>query len=154
MKTKNSSIVSVSLKLLMVLPLIFLVLIALSSCSAAKKAAKTKTEVAPQSPHPPPVTPQGPVPGQKVGDAYTVVDTMPQFPGGDMALLKFIAENTRYPKETKDNNVQGRVITRFKVNGDGTVSDVSVLKGVNTFLDNEAVRVVSTVPRFTPGKLN
>jgi len=157
MKTKKSAIVSVSLKLLMVLPLIILVLIALSSCSAARKAAKTKTEVAPPPPPPPPpppVSPQGLVPGQKVGDAYTVVDTMPQFPGGDMALLKYIAENTRYPKEAKDNNIQGRVITRFKVNGDGTVSDVSVLKGVNTFLDNEAIRVVSSVPKFTPGKLN
>ena len=66
---------------------------------------------------------------------------------------RYIAENTRYPKEAKDKNIQGRVITRFKVNEDGTVSDVSVLKGVDTFLDNEALRVVGTIPKFTPGKL-
>ena len=152
MKTNQSALTSVSLKLLLGLPLIILVLIALYSCSPGRKAARTTIETAP--PPPPPATPQRPVPGQKVGDAYTVVDEMPAFPGGDIALLKYIAQNTLYPKEAKDKSIQGRVITRFKVNEDGTVSDVSVLKGVDAFLDNEAVRVVGTIPKFAPGKLD
>ena len=155
MKTNQSTLTSVSLKLLLGLPLIILMLIALYSCSSGKKAARTTIETAPPPlPPPPPAPPQGPVPGQKVGDAYTVVDEMPAFPGGDEALLKYIAQNTHYPKEARDKSIQGRVITRFKVNEDGTVSDASVIKGVDTFLDNEAVRVVGTIPKFAPGKLN
>jgi protein TonB len=79
---------------------------------------------------------------------------MPVFPGGDEALLKFIADSTHYPKEAKVMGVQGKVITRFMVKADGTVSDVTILKGVNPALDNESKRVVSTLPKFTPGKLN
>ena len=94
----------------------------------------------PPPPPPPPSPAQVPAIGQKEGDAYIAVDEMPVFPGGDAALLRFIAENTRYPKEAKDQNIQGRVITRFKVNADGTVSDASMLKGVNTYLDAEALK--------------
>lgn len=154
MKTKESAVTSGRLKLLLVLPLIIIALIALYSCSSAKKTVKTTTEVAPPpSPPPPPASPQRLLPGQKEGDAYLIVDEMPAFPGGDEALIRYIALNTRYPKEAKDKNIQGRVITRFKVNEDGAVSDVSVLKGIDTYLDNEALRVVGTIPRFTPGKL-
>ncbi len=76
------------------------------------------------------------------------------FPGGDMALLRYIGDSTRYPKEAKIKAIQGKVITRFKVNADGTVSDVTVLKGVDPLLDHEAARVVATLPKFTPGILN
>ncbi|MGA2406569.1 MAG: energy transducer TonB [Bacteroidales bacterium] len=153
MKTKNYPRSMVNLKLFLALPVIFLVLVGFSSCAARNKISKTQTEVSPTLPPPPP-PPTVPVPGQKDGDAYLVVDEMPVFPGGNEALLKYIAENTRYPKEAKDNNIQGRVITRFKVKEDGTVSDVSVLKGVDSQLDNEALKVVSSIPKFTPGKLN
>jgi TonB family protein len=153
MKTKNYPRSMVNLKLFLALLVIFLVLVGFSSCAARNKITKTQTEVSPTLPPPPP-PPTVPVPGQKDGDAYLIVDEMPVFPGGNEALLKYIAENTRYPKEAKDNNIQGRVITRFKVKEDGTVSDVSVLKGVDSQLDNEALRVVSSIPKFTPGKLN
>jgi len=129
-------------------------MIVVNSCSTNRKAGKSASEVAPPPPPPPPPPPSKPTIGQKEGDAYLTVDEMPQFPGGDPALLKYIADNTRYPKEAKDQNIQGKVITKFKVNADGTVSDASVLKGVNTFLDTEALKVVSTIPKFTPGKLN
>ncbi len=155
MKTKKTAIRFLNLKLLLTLSLIILMLISIARCSAGRKSSKTTIEVAPPPPPPPPPpVPQGPVPGQKEGDAYLVVDEMPVFPGGDEALLRYIAENTRYPKEAKDKGTQGRIIIRFKVNTDGTVSDASVLKTVDTLLDNEALRVVGTIPRFTPGKLN
>ena len=112
----------------------------------------------PPTPPPPPPSPpdsqKNSISGVKEGAAYKVVDEMPIFPGGDVALLKYIADSTHYPKDAKISGIQGKVITRFMVNADGTVSDVTVLKGVNASLDNEAVRVVRTLPKFTPGKLN
>jgi TonB family protein len=95
---------------------------------------------------------KGKAPVMKDG-AYQVVDVMPVFPGGDEALLKYIGDSTRYPKEAKEKGIQGKVIARFMVNKDGSVSDVAILKGVNPLLDNEAIRVVKTLPRFTPGIL-
>ncbi|HLP73865.1 MAG TPA: energy transducer TonB [Bacteroidales bacterium] len=83
---------------------------------------------------------------------FVVVEEMPMFPGGDVALLKYIGENTIYPEVAKENNIQGRVIVRFCVTAKGGVSQVSVLKGVDPELDKEAVRVVNTLPPFKPGK--
>ena len=96
MKTKKPAFTFLSLKLLLVLPLIILMLISLSSCSAGRKAARTTIEVAPPPP-PPPAAPQRPVPGQKEGDAYLVVDEMPVFPGGDEALLKIYSRKYTIP---------------------------------------------------------
>jgi periplasmic protein TonB len=87
--------------------------------------------------------------------AYVQVDEMPVFPGGDNALLKFIAENTKYPEEAKKNNVTGKVILRFIVGTDCMVSHVTLLQGVDPLLDAEALRVVSSLPKFeTPAKVN
>jgi len=83
---------------------------------------------------------------------FVVVEEMPAFPGGDGALLKYIAEHTTYPDVAKENNIQGRVIVRFCVTAKGGVSQVSVLKGVDPELDAEAMRVVKSLPPFKPGK--
>jgi TonB family protein len=83
---------------------------------------------------------------------FVVVEEMPMFPGGDSALLAYIAKNTTYPEEAKKNGVQGRVIVRFCVTEEGKVSLVTVLKGVSPELDKEAIRVVSSLPSFYPGK--
>jgi protein TonB len=83
---------------------------------------------------------------------FVVVEEMPAFPGGDIELLKYIAEHTSYPEVAKENNIQGRVIIRFCVTSKGGVSQVSVLKGVDPELDKEAIRVVNTLPPFKPGK--
>lgn len=85
-------------------------------------------------------------------EPFVVVEEMPLFPGGDAALLAFIAENTQYPEVAKENNIQGKVIVRFCVTSKGTVDRVSVLKGVDPELDKEAIRVVQTLPAFKPGK--
>ncbi len=85
-------------------------------------------------------------------EPFVVVEEMPMFPGGDPALLTWIMEHTNYPEVAKENNIQGRVIVRFCVTSKGGVSQVSVLKGVDPELDAEAVRVVSTLPAFKPGK--
>jgi protein TonB len=83
---------------------------------------------------------------------FVVVEEMPMYPGGDTELLKYIAEHTQYPEVAKENNIQGRVIVRFCVTAKGGVSQVSVLKGVDPELDKEAMRVVTTLPAFKPGK--
>jgi protein TonB len=83
---------------------------------------------------------------------FVVVEEMPQFPGGDVALLKYIGEHTQYPEVAKENNIQGKVIVRFCVTSKGGVSQVSILKGVDPELDKEAIRVVNTLPTFKPGK--
>ena len=85
-------------------------------------------------------------------EPFVVVEEMPMFPGGDAALLAFIAENTQYPEVAKENNIQGKVIVRFCVTSKGTVDRVSVLKGVDPELDKDAMRVVQTLPSFKPGK--
>ncbi len=85
-------------------------------------------------------------------EPFVVVEEMPMFPGGDAALLAYIAEHTNYPEVAKENNIQGRVIIRFCVTSKGGVNQVSVLKGVDPELDAEAIRVVNSLPAFKPGK--
>ena len=82
---------------------------------------------------------------------YVVVEQMPQYPGGEMELLKFIAENTQYPEAAKAEKISGRVIVRFIVNTAGNTEGISVLKGVHPLLDAEAARVVSLLSGFKPG---
>ncbi len=85
-------------------------------------------------------------------EVFVVVEEMPSFPGGDIELLKFISENLQYPEIAKENNIQGKVIMRFCVTYKGTVDQVSVARGVDPSLDEEAIRVVKMLPLFKPGK--
>lgn len=82
---------------------------------------------------------------------FTVVEKMPSFPGGDAELLKYMATNIKYPKESQDNGEQGRVICSFIVGRDGSVNNPEVLRGVTPLLNEEAVRVINTMPRWNPG---
>ena len=82
---------------------------------------------------------------------FTVVEKMPSFPGGDAELLKYIATNIKYPEESQDNGEQGRVICSFIVGRDGSVNNPEVLRGVTPLLNEEAVRVINTMPRWNPG---
>mgnify|MGYP001069872691 FL=1 len=87
------------------------------------------------------------------GIVYIMVDEMPQFPGGDAALFKFLYETIKYPAEAKDNGLQGKVILRFIVTSEGNVENVYVVRGVDPLLDNEAVRVMNLCPKWEPGKM-
>lgn len=80
-------------------------------------------------------------------------EIMPQYPGGDAALLDYIKKNLRYPIEAKKKGIQGRVIVRFIIETDGSISDVKVVKPVDSLLNNEAVRIVKSMPRWKPGGL-
>ena len=85
---------------------------------------------------------------------FDIVEQQPLFPGGPAALMKYLSENTKYPVAAQENGVQGRVTVQFVVEKDGSISDVHVLRGVDPSLDKEAVRVVKSMPRWTPGKQN
>ncbi len=85
---------------------------------------------------------------------FDIVEQQPMFPGGPAALMKYLNENAKYPVVAQENGVQGRVTVQFVVEKDGSVSDVHVLRGVDPSLDKEAVRVVKSMPRWTPGKQN
>ena len=85
---------------------------------------------------------------------YDVVEVMPQFPGGQTAMLKYIMENIKYPKQIMEEGIQGRVTVSFIVEKDGRVSNVRLLRSVQSALDKEAVRVVKSMPKWSPGKHN
>lgn len=94
---------------------------------------------------------QAPVEEEKIFD---MVEQMPQFPGGDAELLKYIADHLKYPVIAAENGVQGRVICQFIVGKDGKVRDVKILKTLDPYCDKEAVRVMATMPHWIPGKQN
>ena len=83
---------------------------------------------------------------------YQAVERPGSFPGGDAAMLKWIKENLIYPESARINGITGRVFVSFIIEKDGSISDVTILKGVDPDLDKEAVRLVTKMPRWTPGK--
>ena len=85
---------------------------------------------------------------------FDVVEVMPQFPGGQIAMMKYIMENIKYPKQAMKERIQGRVTVRFIVEKDGSISDVKPILSVHPLLNKEAVRVVESMPKWTPGKQN
>ena len=88
------------------------------------------------------------------GDVFDVVEEMPQYPGGPQALFKFLGENVQYPAEAEKAGIQGRVIATFVVEKDGSISQPTVVKSVDPLLDAEAIRVISAMPNWIPGKQN
>lgn len=85
---------------------------------------------------------------------FVSVEQMPQFPGGDVELMKFINGGIKYPTIAAENGIEGRVVIRFVVGKDGNVSDVQVVRSLDPSCDKEAVRVVKTMPKWVPGKQN
>lgn len=85
---------------------------------------------------------------------FDIVEEKPQFPGGEAALMRFVAENIRYPQEALKAKKEGRVVVQFVVTKTGGIGDVKVIRGVDRSLDAEAIRVVKSLPAFTPGKLD
>ena len=85
---------------------------------------------------------------------FDVVEVMPQYPGGQIAMLKYIMKNIKYPKQIMEEGIQGRVTVSFIVEKDGRVSNVRLLRSVQPSLDKEAIRVVKSMPKWTPGKHN
>lgn len=85
-------------------------------------------------------------------ETFTIVEEMPEFPGGDAALMRYLAKSVRYPVIAEQNNIQGRVYIQFVINTNGEVTNAIVLRGVDPSLDKEAIRVVENMPNWKPGK--
>ncbi len=85
---------------------------------------------------------------------FQSVEQMPQFPGGEAALLKWISDHLRYPTMAAENNIQGRVVVSFVVTKTGKIGEVKILRARDPDLDKEAIRVVKSLPDFIPGKMN
>ena len=90
----------------------------------------------------------------KPAEVFISVEQMPQFPGGDAALLKYLSSHINYPPMAAENNVQGRVVVQFVVDKTGKVGEVTVIRSVDKELDREAVRVCKSLPKFVPGRQN
>lgn len=87
-------------------------------------------------------------------EVYTVVEQMPQFPGGEEALMKYISDNLKYPIMARENGIQGRVICRFVVTSKGEINNAEVLRSLDPACDKESIRLIRTLPRFVPGRQN
>jgi protein TonB len=139
MKTKKYLKATANLKLLLILPLIGIALIAFYSCGKNKNAGTSSFELAP--PPPPPPAPAS-------DSVYVNVDNLPVFKGGEPGILNFIKDNTKYPEDAKKTGMHGKVIVRFVVEKDCSISQVDVIQSVSPSLDAEAIRVVSSLPKF------
>jgi len=91
---------------------------------------------------------------EKKEEIFKSVEQMPQFPGGEAALMKYLQNHIQYPAMAAENNVQGRVVVQFVVDKTGKVGEVKVVRSVDKDLDKEAVRVCKSLPKFTPGRQN
>jgi TonB family protein len=138
MMTKKKTGSFSSMKMLLALPLAALMFFAFS-CNRNGNKAPTSAEFKSA------VTASG-------DEVFVVCEQMPSFPGGDEALLKFISENVKYPEAAKNNGIHGTVIMRFCITKEGKTDKITVARGVDPSLDQEAIRVVKSLPAFEPGK--
>lgn len=83
---------------------------------------------------------------------FQIVEEMPEFPGGMGECLKFLMKNAKYPTISQENGVQGKVSVKFVIEKDGSIADPVVVRGVDPYLDKEALRVVKSMPKWEPGK--
>ena len=85
-------------------------------------------------------------------EVFNSVENMPEFPGGDLGLMKYLQKNVKYPAIAKEYNITGKVYVSFIVDRSGSVTNVKIVRGVDKNLDAEAMRVVKSLPRYTPGR--
>jgi protein TonB len=89
---------------------------------------------------------------EETAEVFFIVEDMPEFPGGEMALRSYIANAIKYPVIAQENGIQGKVYVTFVVGKDGKVTNATIARGVDPSIDKEALRVVNTLPAWKPGK--
>lgn len=89
---------------------------------------------------------------EDTGEAFVIVEQMPEFPGGQAELMRFLSKNIVYPVSAQENGIEGTVILRFVIGRDGKVSKIAVLRSLNKACDAEAIRVVEKMPSWKPGR--
>ena len=90
--------------------------------------------------------------GKNEETIFTSAEVMPEYPGGEQAMMNYVATNVKYPQAAIDKNISGRVMVGFVVEKDGSITDVQVVKGIGGGCNEEAVRVVKAMPKWKPGK--
>ena len=135
-------------KVLAALPVVALLMMV--GCQPAESPKGDTTAVTPQQEEP--VYDMGPT-QLADGEEANVADESPEYPGGMEALYKYLAENIHYPEQAKNDQIQGRVVISFVVEKDGGISDAKVVRGIGGGCDEEALRVVNAMPKWTPGKM-
>ena len=134
------------IRMLLTLPVFAMLILLNTQCDNPKSNAETnvsKEQVSVENSE-----------GQDCDSIYIVVETMPQFPGGPNELMKYLSENTKYPESAKANKIEGRVFVSFVIEKDGSVTNAEVMRGIDKECDAEAVRVVSSMPKWQPGTQN
>lgn len=141
-------------KYLLILPLAFLLVLANSCVNQDKKsgedAAKESVVATPDPADKPDLLPEEKA--EDNSEIFVVVEEQPEFPGGNAAMMRFLSDNIKYPTEAQEKGTEGRVIVNFVVEKDGRLSNFNVVRGVDPLLDNEALRVLKSMPNWTPGK--
>ena len=122
-------------------------------CAALLSPSASSAQVVTQEPLDEVVQPAPPV-EEGAEQIYDIVEEMPEYPGGQEAMFKFLSQSIVYPQEMVDAGVRGRVYVEFIVRQDGGITDATVLRGVAGPLDQEAIRVVKTMPKWMPGRQN
>ena len=134
------------IRMLLTLPVFAMLILLNTQCDNPKSNAETnvsKEQVSVENSE-----------GQDCDSIYIVVETMPQFPGGPNELMKYLSENTKYPESAKANKIEGRVFVSFVIEKDGSVTNAEVMRGIDKECDAEAVRVVSSMPKWQAGTQN
>ena len=144
------------LKALYVLPVAFAA-VAVISCTSPREKKTDTDATSPavenvEEKNTPATAETTPTKTVEEGEIFLVVEDRPQFPGGDAELMKFLQQNIKYPKEAQEQGKQGRVIVQFVVNKDGSICEDTIIRSVDPQLDAEAIRVIRSMPNWTPGK--
>ena len=152
MITKNQKVKGSVIKVLLTLPVFALLILLYTQCDNTKpndvkqQPAVTETETILEQP----VYDKEALNLQD--SIHRVTEVMPQYPGGPNEMMKYIQENIKYPQSAKDNKIEGRVFVSFVVEKDGSITNAAVLRGIDKECDAEALRVVSSMPKWTPGQ--
>ena len=134
------------IRMLLTLPVFAMLILLNTQCNNPKSNAETnvsKEQVSVEKSE-----------GQVCDTIYNGAETMPQFPGGPNELMKYLSENTKYPESAKANKIEGRVFVSLVIEKDGSVTNAEVMRGIDKECDAEAVRVVSSMPKWQPGTQN
>jgi TonB family protein len=159
MMTKTKSNRLARLKVLLAAPAVIMLAVVFTTSPVIQTMAQVESKIQQQkdSPTPLPVPPPPPKaelqnPQDSDSPIFTVVEVLPEFPGGDEARMKYLMENIKYPDEARKNGIQGTAYVTFVVEKDGSISNVKVLRGFDKACDEESVRVIKNMPNWKPGK--
>lgn len=122
--------------------------------SKTVEGADVISNFAPPPPPPPAITKPAGLGKAKEEEIFTTVEQNPEFPGGQAAMYRYIGDNMKYPSAAQRANVSGKVFVKFVVERDGSIGDIQVLKGIGFGCDEEATRVIKSMPKWSPGRQN